>query len=73
MTSSAIPSVATCRSSGHPGDVEQELPDLPGLRIVTVILHLDAPLPYGTVSGLSEDNVETVSYTHLTLPTIYSV
>jgi hypothetical protein len=33
----------------HPGDVEQELLDLPGLRIVKVFLHLDAPLPHRIV------------------------
>jgi hypothetical protein len=29
----------------HPCDVEQELLDPPGLGIVMVLLHLDAPLP----------------------------
>ena len=33
----------------HPGDVEQELLYLPGLRIVKVFLQLGAPLPYGIV------------------------
>jgi hypothetical protein len=30
----------------HPGDVEQELLDPPGLRIVRVFLHLDVPLSH---------------------------
>ena len=33
----------------HPGDVEQELFDLPGLRIAKVFLHLNAPLLHGIV------------------------
>jgi len=29
----------------HPGDVEQERLDSPGLRILKAFLHSDAPLP----------------------------
>lgn len=29
----------------HPGDVEKELLDPPGLRILKAFLHPDAPLP----------------------------
>jgi hypothetical protein len=40
----------------HPGDVEQELLDTPGLRIVKVVLHLDAPLPHRIVYLIGREN-----------------
>ena len=33
----------------HPGDVEQEFLERPGVRIVKLILHLYAPFPHGIV------------------------